>query len=233
MWAELVAADEQRTAAFYSSLFDWRFAADPGRTDLQVYLDQSRTAGPICGARRRTPADAPAPEHAVIDGFADDRWTVRLSPPRPPAAVDPGGDQLLRPRAPGPRIGRWAAPQALCFFELRTPDVAGARDWMTGRLDAELVEGRGGALLLRSAVDPSITVACVAQEPDPARAGWTPCVQVPALDAVVSAAEAAGARTVGPCDPPPGALGGRAVEVVDPGGARMIVIEHGPRHGRR
>ena len=240
VWAELVTARLDVAAGFYGAVLGWRTSQDPGKSDLVVHLDQARVAGPICGLRPRTLAD-PLPDGADPTGEVPDRWTVRLAPPRPPRAADPSGDQLLRPRSPGPRIGRWAAPSSLCFAELRTHDVEGARLWLERRLDAILVPASGhevGAsgiapLLMQSSVDPGQVVACVVDEPDAARIGWIPCVQVASVSTAVDAARGAGARSVTERPVPAGCVGARAAEVVDPGGAVFVLVESGPAYSRR
>lgn len=237
VWVELITNDVREAAAFYGALLGWKPVGEPGTTDYVVYLDHARVAGPVCGIRPRTPTD---PRPAGFEGGdVPDRWTVRLSPPRPPAAADPAGDQLLRPRSPGPRLGRWGAPHALCYAELRTADVEGARRWLERRLDAVLdpvdpVADPGlGTLLLQSAVNPDQPVAAIVDEPDPAAAGWYPCVQVASLEQARVLAEQAGVGEVRERAVPDGCAGTGAVEVTDPGGARVILVEHGPLHGRR
>lgn len=236
VWVELITADISRASAFYGSALGWKPSGEPGTTDLVVYLDQARIAGPICGMRPRTPTD-PRPEGIV--GSPPDRWTVRLSPPRPPQAADPAGDQLLRPRAPGPRLGRWGSPNALCFAELRTPDAEGARRWMERRLDAVVVPvdptstHEGTTVLLESSVNPSLQVAAIIDEADLSVAGWYPCVQVASLAATTSLAQQAGVTSVTERPVPVGCPGTAAAELVDPGGARIVLVEHGPSHGRR
>lgn len=237
VWAELVTSDVRRAAAFYGALLNWKPVGEPGTTDFVVYLDHARVAGPVCGIRPRTPND-PKPE-GHVDGPVADRWTVRLSPPRPPLAADPAGDQLLRPRSPGPRLGRWAAPHALCFAELRTADVEGARRWLERRLDAILdpvdpsADPGLGTLLMQSAVNPDHAVAAIVDESDPAVTGWYPCVQVASLEQAVVLAEQAGVGTVAERPVPSGCPGTGALELTDPGGAHLILVEHGPMHGRR
>ncbi|MFT4036355.1 MAG: hypothetical protein QM679_12350, partial [Patulibacter sp.] len=206
----------------------------PHSTDLAVYLDQARVAGPICGIRPRTPTD---PRPLGFDGPVPDRWSVRLAPPRPPSAADPGSDQLLRPRAPGPRFGRWAVPRALCFAELATPDVAGARRWMERRLDAVFQEAddpAGGApvVQLLSSLRPETVVATIVPEDDPQRVGWSIAVQVPELDRVGELVVERGGR-IEPRPVPVGFAAEQAATIHDPGGGRIIVIEHGPLYGRR
>lgn len=235
VWAELVTDDLPTAVEFYGAVLGWRALGQPGSTDLVVYLDQARVAGPICGIRPRTPADPrPLPGTGIPAGA--NRWNVRLSPPRPPLAADPGGDQLLRPRSPGPRFGRWAVPRALCFAELRTPDPAGARDWMERRLDATLEPATGPSgealLQLRSTIDPLTTIATIVQEPDPARAGWAVAVQVPDLEQIGQMVVERGGR-IEDRPVPTGFAAQAAATVHDPGGAALILIEHGPLHGRR
>lgn len=233
VWAELITSDVAAAIEFYGAVLQWKPLAQPGSTDLVVFLDQARIAGPICGIRPRTPGD---PRPIGIDGPPVDRWSVRLAPPRPAAAVDPGGDQLLRPRAPGPRFGRWAIPRALCFAELRTPDPVGARAWMERRLDASIAEATEldgtPVLQVRSAFDEQTVVATIVEEPDLAQAGWALAVQVPDLaqigEMVVERGGRIESRTV-----PVGFDAQAAATIHDPGGARMILIEHGPAHGRR
>lgn len=233
VWAELITSDPAMAVDFYGAVLQWRALGHPGSTDLVVYLDQARVAGPICGIRPRTPTD---PRPLGIDGPPPDRWSVRLAPPRPALAADPGGDQLLRPRAPGPRFGRWAVPRALCFAELATPDVAGARAWMERRLDAaftEAVDSAGTpALQLRSAVDQHTVVAAIVEEHDPGRAGWALAVQVPDLAQIGEMVVERGGR-IEPRPVPAGFSAQAAATLHDPGGARMILVEHGPMHGRR
>lgn len=234
VWAELITSDVAGVSAVFASALGWKASQDLGTTDATVYLDHARLAGPICGIRPRTPSD-PLPEG--VDGRPD-RWTVRLSPPRPPRAADPAGDQLLRPRSPGPRLGRWALPNALCFAELWTPDVDGARRWMERRLDATFREAEGGVLLLASSVQPSLIVAALRPIPGEgdrgsAEAGWVPAVQVASLATVVSKLEQAGIDAVQPRPVPPGCAGESALELRHPGGSRLTLVEHGPVHGRR
>lgn len=233
VWAELITSDVAAAVEFYGSVLQWKPLAQPGSTDLVVFLDQARIAGPICGIRPRTPGD---PRPIGMDGPPTDRWSVRLAPPRPAAAVDPGGDQLLRPRAPGPRFGRWAIPRALCFAELRTPDPAGARAWMERRLDAAVVEATdpdgSPVLQVRSAFDEQTVVATIVEESDPAQAGWALAVQVPDLALIGATVVERGGR-IEPRHVPTGFSAQAAATVHDPGGARMILIEHGPAHGRR
>ena len=234
---ELITSDVRTAAAFYGALLGWKPVGEPGTTDYVVYLDHARVAGPVCGIRPRTPTDPRPLGHET--GAVPDRWTVRLSPPRPPAAADPGGDQLLRPRSPGPRLGRWGGPHALCFAELRTADVEGARLWLERRLDAVLdpvdpsAEPGLGTLLLQSAVNPDQSIAAIVDEPDPTAAGWYPCVQVASLEGAKALAEQAGVGAVRERPVPDGCAGTGALELTDPGGARVILIEHGPQHGRR
>ena len=232
MWVELISSDVGRASAFYGAALGWKPAGDPGTTDLVVYLDQARMAGPICGIRPRTPTD-PRPEGTV--GEIPDRWTVRLSPPRPPKAADPSGDQLLRPRAPGPRLGRWASPQALCFAELRTPDVAGSRAWFERRLDATFAESPAGdgTLLLHSSVIEGRPVVAIVPESDPARFGWYPCVQVASLERSLALAEQADVGEVVERDVPAGCPGDGALLATAPGGALFVLVQLGPAHGRR
>lgn len=233
VWAELIAADVAVSVDFYGAVLQWKPIGQPGSTDLVVFLDQARIAGPICGMRPRTPND---PKPLGIDGPTPDRWSVRLAPPRPPLAADPDGDQLLRPRAPGPRFGRWSVPRALCFAELRTPDVAGARTWMERRLDAVLSEApdpAGGTVLqLQSAFDEQSIVASVVEEHDPAKVGWAVAVQVPDLDRIGEMVVERGGR-IEERPVPVGFSAQTAATVHDPGGGRIILIEHGPLHGRR
>lgn len=237
VWVELIASDLEASANFYGALLGWKPSGEPGTTDLVVYLDKARIAGPICGMRPRTPTDPRPIGHT--GGPPADRWTVRLSPPRPPAAADPAGDQLLRPRAPGPRLGRWGTPNALCFAELRTGDVQGAAQWFGNRLDAVLdpvdesaPEGLS-TLLMESSVNPSLTVMAVVDEPDPALVGWYPCVQVASLDVTRGLAEQAGVAEMQERPVPAGCAGTGALLVTDPGGAKVVLVEHGPAHGRR
>lgn len=233
VWAELITSDLAAAVDFYGAVLQWKPLGQPGATDYVVYLDQARIAGPICGIRPRTPTD---PRPAGIDGPPPDRWSVRLAPPRPASAVDPGGDQLLRPRAPGPRFGRWAVPRALCFAELRTPDPAGARAWMERRLDASISEARGAGgdavLQVRSAFDEQTVVATIVEERDPAQTGWALAAQVPDLAQIGEMVVERGGR-IEPRDVPLGFDAQAAATIHDPGGARMILIEHGPAHGRR
>jgi predicted enzyme related to lactoylglutathione lyase len=237
VWAELITDDVEQAVNFYGAVFGWRGSALPGTTDLVVHLDVARTAGPICGIRPRLPGDA-RPEGGAIDVTAD-RWNVRLSPPRPPRSADPAGDQLMRPRSPGPRLGRWASPSSLCFAELRTQDAEGARLWLERRLDAVLdpaephAETGLGTLVMQSSVDPSRNVACVVDEPDPAEVGWLPCVQVASIEQALASAHQAGVAAVRERAVPAGCLGTAAAELTDPGGARFVLIEHGPAYGRR
>jgi predicted enzyme related to lactoylglutathione lyase len=236
VWVELISSDARAAAAFYGALLGWKPSRDAGTADMVVYLDVARMAGPICGIRPRSPAD---PRPIGLVGPAPDQWSVRIAPPRPPLAADPGGDQLLRPRAPGPRLGRWGIPKALCYAELRTPDVAGARAWMERRLDAVFSEGASGTktglgtATLESSVNLGQPVASIVAEADPAVAGWYPCVQVADLDQVAAASLHAGAQSVVPRELPEGATGTAAAVLTDPRGARLILIEHGPIHGRR
>ncbi|MEH3053054.1 MAG: hypothetical protein PGN13_03465 [Patulibacter minatonensis] len=234
VWAELITADLPAAVEFYGAVLAWKPMGEPHQTDLVVFLDQARVAGPICGMRPRTPTD-PRPHGST--GPAPDGWAVRLAPPRPPLAADPTGDQLLRPRMPGPRFGRWSVPRSLCFAELRTDDLPAARAWMERRLDAvfsEVPDPSGGpdVLQLQSAFDEQTVVAAVVHEPDPARAGWAIAVQVPDLDAVGSTVVERGGR-IEDRPVPVGFPAQRAATVHDPRGARMILIEHGPLHGRR
>lgn len=232
VWVELITSDLAGVCATFASALGWKASQDPGSTDAIVYLDHARLAGPICGIRPRTPSD-PLPEG--LEG-APDRWTVRLAPPRPPRAADPGGDQLLRPRAPGPRLGRWALPNALCFVELWTPDVDGARDWLARRLDAVCTPAAGadvGTLLLGSSVEPGRIVGAVRPQPAAAEAGWVPAVQVASLQAVSEKLRRLGVEAITPRAMPPGCAGEAAVDVRTPGGARLTLVEHGPVHGRR
>ncbi|MBO9533157.1 MAG: hypothetical protein J7513_09315 [Solirubrobacteraceae bacterium] len=236
VWAELITADLARAADFYGAVLQWKAPAQPGVTDLTVFLDSARVAGPICGIRPRTPTD-PRPIGLEGVGAPPDRWSVRLAPPRPPLPVDPGGDQLLRPRMPGPRFGRWSVPRSLCFAELRTPDLEGARTWLERRLDADLREApdpAGGppVLLLHSAFDPHTVVASVVEEPDPAQAGWQVAVQVPDLGSLGPVVVERGGR-LEDRPVPVGFAASAAATLHDPGGARVILIEHGPLHGRR
>jgi predicted enzyme related to lactoylglutathione lyase len=234
VWAELITSDVPSAVDFYGAVLQWKSIGQPGSTDLTVFLDQARVAGPICGIRPRTPAD---PRPIDLPGPPPDRWSVRLAPPRPSLAADPGGDQLLRPRSPGPRIGRWSVPRALCFAELRTPDVAGARTWMERRLDAAFREAddpAGGppVLQLESSFDPETIVAAVVEEHDPAAAGWALAVQVPDLDQIGAAVVERGGR-IEDRSVPVGFPARTAATMHDPGGARIILVEHGPVHGRR
>ncbi|MDO9356873.1 MAG: hypothetical protein Q7T55_24465 [Solirubrobacteraceae bacterium] len=237
VWAELITDDVAGAVSFYGAVLGWRGSALPGTTDLVVHLDVARTAGPICGIRPRLPSDA-RPDGGVIDVKAD-RWNVRISPPRPPRAADPAGDQLMRPRSPGPRLGRWASPSSLCFAELRTQDVEGARLWLERRLDAildpvqPLAEPGLRTLVMQSSVDPSLNVASIVDEPNPAEVGWFPCVQVASLEKALGDAELAGVAEVRERPLPAGCLGTAAAELTDPGGARFLLIEHGPTYGRR
>lgn len=240
VWVELVTADVARAAEFYGAVLGWRTSRASGATDLVVYLDAARTAGPICGIRPRSPGDPLPPESSPPrpdGGRPSDRWGVRLSPPRPPLAADPDGDQLLRPRAPGPRLGRWASPNALCFAELRTPDLDGARGWLERRLDAQLEPapspGAAATLLLHSAVEPGRPVAALVDESLAAAHGWYPCVQVASLERTVALALEAGAGEAQPRPVPAGCAGSAAAVLTDPGGARLVLVEHGPVHGRR
>ncbi len=237
VWAELITDDLATATSFYGAVLGWRGSARPGTHDLVIHLDVARTAGPICGIRPREPNDA-RPEGGVIDPTAD-RWNVRLSPPRPPRAADPAGDQLLRPRSPGPRLGRWASPNSLCFAELRTQDVEGARLWFERRLDAildpvdPLANPGLGTVVMQSSVDPSANVVCVVDEPDPAEVGWFPCVQVPSLANALKEARGVDVADIRERPVPHGCIGSAAAELTDPGGARFILVEHGPTHGRR
>lgn len=232
VWAELISSNLPTAVEFYGAVLQWKPIGQPHSADYVVYLDHARVAGPICGMRARTPID---PQPIGIEGPVPDRWSVRLSPPRPSLAADPGGDQLLRPRAPGPRFGRWAVPRALCFAELATPDVGGARRWMERRLDAEFrdVHDPSGApaATLQSAFDPQNAVAAVVEEHDPAKAGWALAVQVPDLAQIGEMVVERGGR-IEERPVPHGFVADAAATVHDPGGARIILIEHGPQHGR-
>ena len=237
VWAELITDDLAAATSFYGAVLGWRGSAAPGTHDLVVHLDVARIAGPICGMRPRQPNDA-RPVGGAIDPTVD-RWNVRLSPPRPPRAADPAGDQLLRPRSPGPRLGRWASPSSLCFAELRTQDVEGARRWFERRLDAilepvdPLADPGLGTFVMQSSVDPSLNVACVVDEPDPAEVGWVPCVQVASLASTLEDARLAGVAAVRERPVPQGCAGTAAAELTDPGGARFVLVENGPAYGRR
>lgn len=230
VWVELITSSVERASHFYGSLLGWKPWATPRSTDSVVYLDQARMAGPICGIRPRSQSD---PIPAGVVGTIPDRWSVRLSPPRPPAAADPGGDQLLRPRSPGPRLGRWGTPGALCYAELRTLDVDGAQLWIERRLDGVFTAVDGGARQLGSSVDPGRPVVLVVPESDASQAGWFPCIQVARLAPTLEGATAAGARSITERAVPTGCVGTAAAEVVDSGGATVVLVEHGPVHGRR
>ncbi|MDQ8045320.1 MAG: hypothetical protein REI11_12005, partial [Patulibacter sp.] len=126
-----------------------------------------------------------------------------------------------------------AVPGALCFAELRTPDVDGARAWMERRLDGRFEPAADGAQQLHSAVDPARAVVLLVPEIDPQRAGWLPCIQVAQLASTLEQASAAGAQAIVERPVPAGCVGSAAAEVVDSGGATIVLVEHGPVHGRR
>lgn len=232
VWAELISSDVERVAGVFASALGWKAQRDPGTTNATFYLDHARMAGPICGVRPRTPNDVVPDGH---EGAPPDRWTVRLSPPRPPQAADPAGDQLLRPRAPGPRIGRWASPSALCFAELFTDDVDGACDWMRRRLDANFTPAPGerGAQLLCSSVQPALAVAAILPQQPGEALGWVPAVQVASIAAATDRLQQAGVEDLRERPVPLGCVGDQAVEVRDPGGSVLTLVQHGPTHGRR
>lgn len=256
VWADLVCPDRDAVLELTTTVLGWKPLETPGSTDAVIYLDQARSAGPVCAVRGRTPSD-PQPEglaipEATLDPSTPEpsatpvpeRWAVRLSPPKPPQAVDPGGDQLLRPRAPGPRFARWGVQHALCFFELRTPEPAEAARWMERRLDAVVrpatdADAGGasgvapaGALIVESSFQPGTPVAVILPEPDPALAGWLGVVQVGDLPRAVELAKGAGAScTERPV--PAGLDATAAVHLTLPAGGGMVLAARGVFQGRR
>lgn len=254
VWADLVCPDRDAVLELTTVVLGWKPLETPGSTDAVIYLDQARSAGPVCAVRGRTPADprpggapvdaVPGPPAAVHDAADEspvpERWAVRLSPPRPPEAVDPAGDQLLRPRAPGPRFARWGVQHALCFFELRTPEPAEAARWLERRLDATVraatpADGAptvDGALIVESSYAPGTPVAVVLPEADPAQWGWLGVVQVGDLPRAVQLAEGTGAA----CTARPVPLGldaTAAVHLTLPAGGGMVLAQRGVFQGRR
>lgn len=252
VWADLVCPDRDAVLELTTTVLGWKPLETPGSTDAVIYLDQARSAGPVCAIRGRTPSD-PRPEGLALPEAMPDpstpepsatpvpeRWAVRLSPPKPPQAVDPGGDQLLRPRAPGPRFARWGVQHALCFFELRTPEPAEAARWMERRLDAVVRPATDadpgvapdGALIVESSFQPGTPIAVILPEPDPAQVGWLGVVQVGDLPRAVELAEGAGAR----CEQRPVPAGLDAIDAVHltlPAGGGMVLAARGVFQGRR
>jgi uncharacterized protein len=249
VWVDLGAPDVARAAEFYGSVFGWTFeSAGPEAGGYGMFTQGGKTvaaAGPLT-EQGAAPSWTLYFKTADADGTAEAvrkaGGTVRAEPDdvmsegRFAQFTDPAG-AMFAVWQPGNTKGLGAVndPGTLCWTELATPDVPGAKSfysdvlgWQTddqpmGEFTYTVVRPAGGG-------ENSAQGGIMPLSPEMAAAGatvrWQPYFEVADCDAAAAAVTANGGTLVVPVNDVPGV--GRFAVALDPDGAQFAVIASVP-----
>jgi hypothetical protein len=244
-WVDLGTPDVEAAVAFYSTLFGWTYeSAGPDAGGYGMFTLGGKTVaavGPLSesGAASSwtlyfcTP-DADATAKAVREAGG----TVRVEPMdvftqgRFAQFSDPAGAQFAVWQ-PGETTGLGAVtdPGTLCWTELRTTDVAGAKEFygsVLGWLAEDVPMGEFSYTIVRPAAgdDSSGQGGVMPLSPEMSGPGmntrWGAYFEVTDCDAAVATATQHGGTVTVPAQDIPGV--GRFAELTDPAGAPFAVI---------
>jgi uncharacterized protein len=249
VWVDLGATDVAKAADFYGSVFGWTFeSAGPDAGGYGAFTKDGKAVaavGPLTEAGAapswtlyfRT-SDADASANAVRKAGG----TVRVEPAdvmkegRFAQFTDPAG-AMFAVWQPGDTKGLDAVndPGTLCWTELTTPDVAGAKSFYSDVLGWETDDQPMGEFTY-TVVKPaggdenSSQGGMMPLSPEMAAGGartrWQPYFEVADCDAAAAAVTAHGGTVVVPANDIPGV--GRFAIALDPDGAQFAVIASVP-----
>ncbi len=248
VWVDLGAPDVARAAEFYGSVFGWKFeSAGPEAGGYGMFAQDGEVVaavGPLTeqGAVaswtlyfRTSDADATAEAVRKAGGTVRAEPADVLSAGRFAQFTDPAG-AIFAVWQPGSTKGLGAVndPGTLCWTELVTPDVAGAKSFYSDVLGWESDDQPMGEFtytVIRPAGggESSGQGGIMALSPEMPAAGatrWQPYFEVADCDAAIAAVTANGGTVLVPASDIPGV--GRFAEVLDPDGARFAVIASVP-----
>jgi uncharacterized protein len=245
VWVDLGASDVARAAEFYGSVFGWKFESGGPEAGGYGMLTQDGNVVAAVGPLME-PGAAPSwtlyfrtsDADATADAVRKASGTVRVEPMdvmsegRFAQFADPAGANFAV-WEPGNTKGLGAVtdPGTLCWTELATSDVTGAKafyadvlGWETddqpmGDFTYTVIKPAGGG-------ENSSQGGIVPPGPDTATALWQPYFEVADCDAAVAAVTANGGTVLVPATDIPGV--GRFAVATDPDGAQFAVITSVP-----
>ena len=249
VWLDLGAPDVARAAEFYGSVFGWKFeSAGPDAGGYGMFTHDGKVVaavGPLTeqGAApswtlyfRTSDADATAGVVRKAGGVVRAEPADVMSEGRFAQFTDPAG-AMFAVWQPGNTKGLGAVndPGALCWTELATPDVAGAKSFYSEVLGWETDDQPMGEFtytVIRPAGgdENSSQGGIMPLSPEMAAAGattrWQPYFEVADCDAAAAAVTANRGTVIVPASDIPGV--GRFAVALDPDGAQFAVIASVP-----
>lgn len=231
-WIELATSDREAAKDFYTTLFGWtpnEIPMQPGHP--YVLLQKNGTNAAALYTRRDIhpnwatyiavkSADASAEKVKALGGQIIDGPFDVMGMGRMAFAMDPARAMfaLWQPLKPGPFIRDEA--NTLCWNELMTNDIEGARKFYAGlfgwemKVSPEYTELHAGGRGIGGIID---------KMPPGVRPNWVPYIQVDDADGIVEKAKSLGASVhMGPVDFP---HVGRFALLADPQGASFYIIK--------
>lgn len=218
-WVDLTTTDAARALAFYQAMFGWQGETEPAGGGAQ-YTTCLLDGEPVAGITPDVPeADALGwtTYFAVADIEASALRAEQLGgrtrsvirnyrdAGRAVAVEDPQGAVFgLFQAGPRPGLGVLNRPGSLCWTELDTPDVQGAREFYCGLFDYEVRDtdsATGGRYMILSVDGAPVAgvVALEAEWPTVLPARWLSYFAVADLEAATSRLiELGGTRALGP-----------------------------------
>ncbi len=244
-WFELSTRDQAGAEAFYGALFGWtalRFPMDDGSGDYTVFQLDGRDVAAACTLSPEQAAQGVTPHWAVYFRVDDaDAIAARVAasggqvhaPPfevmqdlRMAVCADPeqATFSLFQPRAHG-GVETIREPNAVCWVELATRDIARAEAFYAGLFGWTLQDQPKAptACRLFSNADGALGgLLQMTAEWGELPAHWSIYLQVEDVDAIVAKAQALGGTLCFPAFDAPGV--GRLARIDDPSGAGFYVI---------
>ncbi len=224
-WVDVSSPDPVATQRFYGTLFGWSTAESSARRTPFRLGDLA-----VAGMRRNEPAQWLT--YFATDDLATTAKAVAAAGGavlQGPTVVGVEGQAALFADPAGAAFAGWERgafcgaqvtnePNAVCWHELATPDIEGARAFY-GQVFG-WAEGPGEWQTEHGSVAGIVTM-----DNQHVRAMWTVCFMVSDCAAAAARAVELGGRVVaGPRDEP----GGRVAQLADQCGARFTVIELPP-----
>jgi hypothetical protein len=249
VWVDLGAPDVAKAAEFYGSVFGWKFeSAGPEAGGYGMFTQDGKVvaaAGPLTEQSavpswtlyfRTSDADATAAAIRKAGGTVRAEPADVMSEGRFAQFTDPQG-ALFAVWQPGNTkgVGAVTDPGTLCWTELTTPDVAGAKSFYSDALGWETDDqpmgdftytvirpAGGGADSSQGGMLPLTGEMSAAG----ASTRWQPYFEVADCDGAAAAVAANGGTVVVPTSDIPGV--GRFAVALDPAGAQFAMIASAP-----
>ena len=249
VWVDLGTPDVAKAAEFYGLVFGWKFeSAGPEAGGYGMFTQDGAVvaaAGPLTEQDadpswtlyfRTSDADATAAAIRTAGGTVRAEPADVMSEGRFAQFADPAGAQFAVWQPGNTKgVGAVTAPGTLCWTELTTPDVAGAKSFYSDALGWETDDQPMGEFTY-TVIRPAGGSADSSQggimplTPEMTAAGgstrWQPYFEVADCDGAAAAVTANGGTVVVPASDIPGV--GRFAVALDPAGAQFAVIASAP-----